>query len=157
MMDEVSIRRAHVADADQISAVIAETLDVSNKPDYGAENIASVTAHFTPGKVAELLVERCYLVAQLGGKIIGAVNLKLTGLDSGVVSAFFVLPDQQGLGVGKKLLGALEVEARARSANMVLSLHASIAGEKFYLSQGYIGHGDVWDGTQRTIRMTKTL
>lgn len=62
----------------------------------------------------------------------------------GRVGRMAVLSSDRKLGVGRKLLGALETEARQRGLNGI-KLHAQLAAMEFYKRHGYEADGAVFD------------
>ncbi|HSN92489.1 MAG TPA: GNAT family N-acetyltransferase [Anaeromyxobacteraceae bacterium] len=72
-------------------------------------------------------------VAESGGRILG-----YAGLREGEVTALFVLPSAAGRGLGSRLLGRVERQARRRGLRR-LAVRASRNGAPFYRARGYAG------------------
>jgi GNAT superfamily N-acetyltransferase len=137
----VAIRRFEPRDAARVSAVIRETMAVSNSGDYPPERLRPLIDYFSPEKVALLAAERDCLVAEEDGRLVGTI-----GLDGAELVTFFVLPAYQGRGIGARLLAAIEELARARGVARV-TVDSSITGERFYASRGYARTGASFEGT----------
>ncbi len=92
----------------------------------------------TPQKVAGWLASptNYTLVAERGGEVVGVALLT----QSGKLSLCYVLPEVQGQGVGKALLGGLEAKARDWGIG-VLKLHSTAAARDFYARNGYVNAG----------------
>jgi DNA-binding MarR family transcriptional regulator len=60
-----------------------------------------------------------FLVGRLRGEPIACGGLKLHGHDPAEIKRMWVSPDARGLGVARRMLGALEDQARARGAEVV--------------------------------------
>jgi GNAT superfamily N-acetyltransferase len=78
--------------------------------------------------------ESVYLVAELGGRVVG-----LAGVSPGWLEQLYVLPELQGTGVGSALLAAA-VERRRAAGDSELrlwTLEANEAGRRFYEARGW--------------------
>lgn len=147
----LTIRQACSDDAKAISRVIVEAVRESNGQDYPASVIESVLAHFTPGRVIELLEQRLVFVAMLDGEIVG------TGaLDGNAVRSLFIAPPQQRKGIGQALMSRIEKAALERSIETLL-VPSSITAESFYAGIGYRVLREQLHGEERTLIMTKPL
>lgn len=113
---------------------------------YFAELDARFDAGFDPDRSisadAEELTEPAglLLVAHLRGEPIGCGALKLHGREPAEVKRMWVSPGARGLGVGRRILGELEEQARRRAVGRVrLETNRTLkeAGE-LYRSAGYV-------------------
>jgi len=128
---EIIIRIFQERDALQVSRVIKETLLTTNSRDYPMSILQPLHDYFTPDKVAILASERYCVVAQYANTIVG------TGaIEEEELKTIFVLPNYQGLGIGKEIVKALEVFARKKEVP-ILKVPASISGIGFYEKLGY--------------------
>ena len=84
------------ADIPQISALIRNTLLVSNARDYPLETIRALMSTFSSDAVRALAQRREMFVCLDQNRLCGVV-----GLEEGEVFTFFVPPDRQGHGVGR--------------------------------------------------------
>lgn len=112
----------------------------SNVADYPAERLRPLLDYFSPEKVAGLNRGRTCLVAERDGHVVATA-----ALEGDELVTFFVLPEEQGRGVGSALLGALEAAARARGRGR-LAVNASLTGAGFYERHGYRRLGGALEG-----------
>lgn len=78
------------------------------------------------------------------------------GFEATTLRSVFVLPECHGQGVGAALMA--DVESRVAAAGVaLLTVPASIAGEGFYRTLGYIVLRDELSAGGRTIIMEKRL
>lgn len=105
-----------------------------------------------------------HLLAMSGGHAVGTgrlVELKATPEGEkgkwGRVGRMAVLQASRKLGVGSKLLLALEAEAKKRKLDGIL-LHAQLSAMDFYKRHGYQPHGAVFEEAGMPhLEMKKTL
>jgi DNA-binding MarR family transcriptional regulator/GNAT superfamily N-acetyltransferase len=92
---------------------------------YFAELDARFDAGFDPSRSISAAVEELtepaglLLVARLRGEPIGCGALKLHGREPAEIKRMWVAPTARGLGVGRRILGELEGEARRRGVGLV--------------------------------------
>ena len=148
----VAIRAVIPSDVPALSALIQNTLLISNSHDYDLRTIRTLMAAFSSQAVSRLIRQRQMFVAQVNGRLAGVV-----ALEAGEVYSFFVAPDRQGRGVGRELLAFVEGRAREQGVRH-LFLSASLTAVGFYEHLGYRRTGEVSDGRfGRTVRLVKTL
>jgi GNAT superfamily N-acetyltransferase len=148
----VRIREFVAADAEAVSALIQQTMRVSNSRDYAAERLQPLIDYFTPAKVRQLAAERYCLVAETADRIVATA-----ALDGDEIVTFFVDPAHQGGGIGSRLLEALEAFAREQGMEQ-LHVDASLTGTPFYERKGYLRTGAELDGTAGPqVSMRKTI
>ncbi|MCL4831108.1 MAG: GNAT family N-acetyltransferase [Caldilineaceae bacterium] len=135
------IRPYRSADADAVSEIIRRTMRVSNSVDYPLEQLQPLIDYFSPAKVEQINRTRTCLVAEANGQLVATA-----GLEEDEVVTFFVLPEQQGRGIGSALLQQLEAYGRAQGI-AELKLHASLTGAPFYARRGFQPTGDILNGT----------
>ncbi len=119
--------------------------------DYPEDFLSKVEASLTPPFLRELAKERMILVAMEGDVIVGTASL---GSDQ--VHAVFVHPARQGRGIGRRLMEAVESEARARGERELI-LYASLSAVAFYEANGWRTVREHRDGDARLVVMTKPL
>ncbi|HRJ44567.1 MAG TPA: GNAT family N-acetyltransferase, partial [Caldilineaceae bacterium] len=105
------------------------------------EQLQPLIDYFSPAKVEQINRTRTCLVAEANGQLVATA-----GLEEDEVVTFFVLPEQQGRGIGSALLQQLEAYGRAQGI-AELKLHASLTGAPFYARRGFQPTGDILNGT----------
>jgi GNAT superfamily N-acetyltransferase len=146
------IRPVTAADIPQISALIRNTLLVSNARDYPLETIRALMSTFSSDAVRALAQRREMFVCLDQNRLCGVV-----GLEEGEVFTFFVPPDRQGHGVGRAMLSFIEARS-ARRGFRRLRVAASLTAVGFYERLGYRRTGAESDGRfGRTVELVKTL
>ena len=132
------IRRFTSSDAQETSAMIAETLRISNINDYTPELMEQCVAYLS----AENLVQRSgwlhFYVVVDGDKIIGCggIGPYWDKSDESSLFTIFVKPDQQGKGVGRLIMETLEKDEFFLRAKRV-EIPSSITAVNFYKKFGY--------------------
>lgn len=137
-MMNLQIRRFQEADAAETSAVIGETLRVSNAPDYPPEAIQEMLDLYTPaGLLEQAGGEHLYVVLD-GDKIVGSGGVApyMGSRTESILVTVFILPEYQGRGVGRKIMETLEKDGYFLRADRV-AVHSSITARDFYLKLGY--------------------
>ncbi|HMP40231.1 MAG TPA: GNAT family N-acetyltransferase, partial [Roseiflexaceae bacterium] len=137
----LSIRRYQSTDAAAVSAIIRTTMQRSNTADYPLEQLQPLIDYFSPEKVEQISYDRICLVAEVDGVLVATA-----ALEGDELATFFVLPDQQGCGIGAALLAELEAFARSNGLQM-LRVDASLTGAAFYERHGYRRTGVIRAGT----------
>ena len=132
------IRRFCEADSEQVSAMIIQTLKTSNSKDYSAETISVLEKKMQPSGVLERANWTHFYVAEEGGDIIvcGAIGPYWGSETESSLFNIFVLPEYQGKGVGRKIIGTLERDEYFLRAKRV-EVPASITGVGFYRKLSY--------------------
>lgn len=148
---EFGVRIGRENDAAGISAIILRALREINAKDYAADIIQRVELSFSPSAVRDLIGKRKVFVAEIAGRIVGTASL-----DGGVVRTVFVDPDAQRQGVGRRLMGEVELAARKAGVTM-LTVPSSVTAEAFYVRLGFKAVRDSYHGEERTIIMERAL
>jgi putative acetyltransferase len=146
------IRPLRRQDIPAVSALIQNTVLISNSGDYDLQVIGALVENFSRPGLRSLAARRRLFVYDRGGRICGAV-----GLEGEAVCNLFVAPDEQGRGIGQELLE--HVETLAREQGLVrLALDSSLTAVGFYERLGYRKTGQQSSGGfGSTIRMEKRL
>ena len=155
----MQIRRFVPEDAAAVSALIIETMRVSNVGDYSREEMEALILRQRPEDVLQKAGWTHFYVAEEGGAIVGCGAIgpwRGSEAESGLFS-IFVLPEWQGRGVGRRVVEALERDEFALRARRI-EIPASITGLGFYRKLGY----DYKDGRaeldeERLYRLEKRL
>ncbi|NUS20776.1 MAG: GNAT family N-acetyltransferase [Mesorhizobium sp.] len=148
---ELDIRRATAGDAEAVSRVIVAALRQTNAKDYAADIIARVEQNFSPSAMLRFFKNRQVLVAAMDDRIVGTASL-----DGTTVRSVFVEPQLQGVGVGKRLMAAIEQAARANGVRL-LTVPSSVTAEPFYSKLGFRAVRESFYGDERTIVMERLL
>jgi putative acetyltransferase len=146
------IRLIEERDLQGVSALIQNTLLVSNLADYDLEIIGNLLAAFSTEQIRALAGKRRIYILEKDGVLLGTI-----GLENDRVYNFFVSPDRQGSGIGGELLDFVESQARIEGWRN-LTVDSSLTAVSFYKSKGYRRTGE--QNNQRlgrTITMVKTL
>jgi len=130
----IHLRPALPADIDALWALRTVAVRVGCATHYAPEQIAVWTASPVPPAYAAMLVAGGGIVALQGESIAGYAMLDA---DKQEVDAVFVDPARVGLGIGKRLLAALEQLARGRGI-VRLHLSASLNAVPFYRAAGFV-------------------
>jgi GNAT superfamily N-acetyltransferase len=146
-----TIRRAEETDAEGISRTILRAIQITNAADYPPHVITTVTGSFTPQHALAHLTNRQVFVAAINGEIVGTASLH-----GRVVRSVYVDPDNQGTGIGGKLMDAVEELARDQCLDSV-TVPSSITAQEFYRRRGFVFVRDEHHGDERTIIMKKDL
>ena len=134
----IIIRRFEKADAEAVSAVVCETVRVSNAKDYPPEYIEVLVRQHRPEVIAERAKQGHMYVACDGGRIIGTGTIAgYWGSETeSILLTVFVLPGYQGKGVGRRIIETLEQDEYGKRANRI-EIPASLTGLHFYRHLGY--------------------
>lgn len=130
----IHLRLATSHDIDSLWALRTRAVRVSCATHYSAEQIAAWSASPVPATYAGMIAAGGGIVATHGDAIAGYAMLDI---DKQEVDAVFVDPGLGGLGIGKRLLAALEDVARERGISS-LHLSASLNAEPFYSAAGFV-------------------
>ena len=128
----VTIRRATPDDAEAITPVHVASIRTLCANDYTQEQIDAWAGWKSPEQYrAAMAAGETFLVAEADGGVIG-----FAVLFGNEVKAAYVHPDHVGRGVGRRLLEAVEAEARSRGV-AELRLTSTLTSVPFYETCGY--------------------
>ena len=144
-MSHVTTRTATKEDASAGVEVLRRSITELCTADH--QNDAETLATWLSNKTEERFAvwvdrEDAYLVVAEAEAVI--VGVGLLGTD-GQVRLCYVLPGQQGRGVGQALMAAMETQARAWGLTR-LTLDSSLGARSFYRRAGYVPCGDARSG-----------
>ena len=122
------IRPYHPTDQKEVLTLIKNTIQMINRKDYGAEQIA-IWSDIDETKWSNSLDNHVALVALEEEQIIGFGDMTRTGY----IDRFYIHHEFQGQGIGKVLLKVLEQQVEMPH----YSVAASITALPFFESQGY--------------------
>ena len=134
----MKIRRFQEADAEAVSALLAVTLRTTNIKDYSSEYIENVIKTHQPQNISERASWTHFYVVCDNEKIVGcgAIGPYWGKTDESSLFTIFVLPEYQGVGIGRKIIQTLEQDEYFLRAKRI-EVPASITATPFYLKMGY--------------------
>jgi predicted N-acetyltransferase YhbS len=136
MSDTLLLRAATAADAAAIHATIAASFEQYRgklEPESGAFR------ETVEGIAAELARESGAIVAERNGRMVGCVMVKLME-DDLYFGRLSVVPEARGQGISRRLVEAVEDEARRRElAGVQLGVRiVLVENQKLFTSMGYV-------------------
>jgi putative acetyltransferase len=129
--DKGTIRKVRFDEIERLSAMIRNTLLISNSLDYDINVIRNLSRQYSSRNVHEMAMRRNMYVHLTDDVIDGTVSLK-----GDTIFAFFVAPDKQGSGIGSRLLEFVEDLAKASGVGTI-KVEASVTAKDFYLERDY--------------------
>ncbi len=129
--DRGIIRRVRHNEIERLSALIRNTLLISNSLDYDMKVIQHLSRQYSSHSVRDMAMRRKMYVHLTDNVIDGTVSLK-----GDTIYAFFVAPDRQGRGIGSRLLSFIEIVAKSKGVR-TLKVDASVTARDFYKDWGY--------------------
>lgn len=151
------IRRFNEQDAKEVSDLIRKTIRISNSKDYPAELMDQLIDYETPENVLQRASWTHFYVVVDNEQIIGcgAIGPYWGKEDESSLFTIFVLPEQQGKGIGRAIIETLEMDEYFLRAKRI-EIPASITGVPFYLKMGYnYKNGITEPDEEHLIRMEK--
>lgn len=138
MNEFYNIRRFEHRDAGEVSALIIKTLRTSNSRDYSTEYIENDVKIFTPENIIKKAGWTHFYVVCDKASIVGcgAIGPYWEKTDESCLFNIFVLPEYQGLGIGKKIINTLENDEYFLRAKRI-EIPSSITACEFYKKMGY--------------------
>lgn len=131
----IAVREIRTSDISQISQLIQISIKRSWLGYRSAESIKMACKKYTPAKLIKRLEDDSFIywVAENedGNQLVGIIGLKENQLRT-----FFVHPQYQGQGVGRKLYDVLEEYAKTNKIQK-LTVEGSINGEPVYKKFGF--------------------
>ena len=137
-MDIICIRKFNTEDVTEVCNVIARTLREVNIKDYPKEYIEKDVAFLNEEKILKRSKwQNIYIVSQNDNIIgCGAIGPYFNSLTESSLFTVFVLPEYQRMGIGSRIIKALENDEFFTRAQRI-EIHASINACEFYLKMGY--------------------
>jgi len=134
----LTVRRFERGDAEAVSCLIIRTLREVNIKDYPAEYIEDTASKMKPEDVAARASWTHFYVFCDEKKIIGcgAIGPYWGKEDESSFFTIFVLPEEQGKGVGRRIIETLEADEYFLRAKRV-EIPASITACYFYRKFGF--------------------
>lgn len=122
----------------EVSALIAKTLRTTNSKDYSQEYIENDVKKLGPEQVKQRAGWTHFYVVCDNDKIVGcgAIGPYWGKTDESSLFTIFVLPEYQGVGVGRRIIETLEQDEYFLRARRI-EIPASITALGFYKKMGY--------------------
>ena len=132
------IRRFTEDDAEKVSAMIIQTLKTTNSKDYSEESIKALEKQMQPSHILERASWTHFYVVEDNDTIIGcgAIGPYWGSETESSLFTIFVLPEYQGMGIGRKIIETLEQDEYFLRAKRI-EIPASITAVNFYRKLGY--------------------
>lgn len=118
--------------------LVTTTMRISNTRDYPVEMMEALIKTQTPEHFIERAGWTHFYVVEDEGRLIGcgAIGPLRERRDESCLFSIFVHPQSQGMGIGRRIIGALETDSFFLRAKRI-EIPASITGLPFYLKMGY--------------------
>ncbi len=130
-MEDIPLRRFSPGDLEDVSRLVAETIEVSYAKSYPREAIDYFLDYHTVEQISADADRGCTFVIEPADRIVGTGTLLGT-----TIKRVFVHPSRQRRGYGALLMHALEGEA-LRCGIRKVDLSASLPSKRFYDGLGY--------------------
>ncbi|MGP8214458.1 MAG: GNAT family N-acetyltransferase [Bacteroidia bacterium] len=129
----MQIRRATIADMDEIARLYRDTIIAIDAKDYSKEQIEAwvSTYDYQEGWVRRL-EEQYFYVAVIDHKIVGFASMDKFGY----LDLLYIHKDYQGQGIATKLEAKLEEVAKETELNEI-TVQSSIGSKPFFEHRGY--------------------
>ena len=107
---DVTLRRIRPEDAEEVSALVIRTLRTVSVRDYSEEYIEDLVQRMRPEDMRKRAEQTHFYVACRGGAIVGcgAIGPYWDRADESCLFTFFVLPEHEGQGIGRRIMETLE-------------------------------------------------
>ena len=156
-MEGITLRRFQPGDEFAVSDLICTTLKISNGKDYPPAFIEESIRDHSPELIAARAREGHFYLAVDGEKIIGCGGI--TGYwgstEESYLTSIFVLPEEQGKGVGSLIINRLEADDYFRRAWRT-EVGSSLTAVRFYRKMGYEYKNGVTEAdADGTVRLEK--
>lgn len=134
----LNIRRFRSEDAQEVAAVVAQTLRISNRADYSQAYLEASIQRMNPAFFIKKAKQTHFYLVCEGDKIVGTGAIGPYWGSETEFSFFdiFVLPAYQKRGIGKLMIQTLEHDPYFKKAHRV-EIPASITAVNFYRHMGY--------------------
>lgn len=154
---DVNIRLITPDDVDEVTAMIHETIRISNSKDYPPDLVEAMVNAHSPEFILRRSGWTHFYVALAGETIIGcgAIGPYWDSETESSLFTIFVMPEYQRTGVGRSIMETLEQDVYFLRANRI-EIPASITGVPFYQKMGYgFKNGISEPDEEHVIRMEK--
>jgi N-acetylglutamate synthase-like GNAT family acetyltransferase len=137
ILADVKVRAAADADANAMTSLAYRAMESNG---HSKEEVAKFadSLHITP----ERLQSCRFWAAEDEDAIIGCIALEVLERGAGEVRSFFIAPEHQGRGIGRRLIRTLETIAHTQGITR-LQAHADPVSVKHYQNFGFRVEGTV--------------
>ncbi len=134
----INVRRFEAKDAKEVSNLIVRNFLEVNSKDYGLENMKKLAESYDEEKVRNIASYAHTYVFEWKEQIVGVGSISsFWGSETeSILLTIFVLPELQGLGIGRKIIETLEKDAFFVRADRI-EIPASVTATEFYRKLGY--------------------
>ena len=138
MKDTFDIRPLVAGDEIEVSRVIRDTLLISNSNDYSRDYLEEIIKSHSPEWLTERMSDSHFYVVCTNSKIIacGGITGYWGSTTESYLTSIFVLPEYQGMGIGKRIVKTLENDQYFMRAWRT-EISASVTAVDFYRKLGY--------------------
>ena len=138
MLNEIELRLFRNDDAEEVSTMIAKTLQEINSKDYTSEYINNTINNLQPKDLIKRATLTHFYVAIINDSIVGcgAIGPYWGREDESSLFTIFVLPEYHKRGIGTRIVEKLEQDEFFLRAERI-EVPASITAASFYLKMGY--------------------
>lgn len=134
------LRLATAEDVDEVHRLVQATIHTCYSGYYTRSVVEGFCRYHSLESIAADVAEGKVYVLASDGRIVGTATL-----DGSYIGRVYVLPEEQGKGLGTLLMDALE-ELAADAGNTTATLDSSIPGKGLYERRGYVVvRTEVWD------------
>lgn len=139
-MTNINFRYGNQNDISQINKVQSESINVLCRSHYTNQEVKALVLNIKPYQTwipQGVFTGFFVLLAEIENRTIGFSSLD----EEGIINGLYVLPQYSGLGIGSKLLKAVESIAKQKNIQSI-SVTASLNAQCFYQKLGYQYLGD---------------
>ena len=157
---DLSIRPGTAADLDAVRALLHETWHQVYDAILGPHRVDEVTArwHARPLLAGQLEgPESSFLVACERERVVGHGFAYLRAPATLIISRLYILPGDQGRGIGLRLLGALQERHPAAATLRLFVAAGNPRAVAFYRREGFVVVADGIEEGARVLHMEKYL
>jgi len=141
MKNDIIIRRFEEKDLDDVHETIAQALETAAiSKVYEPEKLEIWHESYSKKCILGLSKLRHLYVADLDGKVVGCAAVSYDE-SKAFVSCVYINNNYQGMGIGRKLITALENDEISQKTKKMF-LHAVLTAKKFYEKMGFHIEGD---------------
>ena len=136
-MSTIVIHPLKREEAKEVSDLIRRVLLEVNIRDYALEDLRQFVDFYSPEEVRSLSERGHSYVAVDGEEILGCASICPYETEGeSIIEAFYVRPDREGQGIGRRLLATLEADELFLTTRRTV-ISASITAHTFYHKLGY--------------------